>query len=265
MKYYEDKDLSLKKDARGNYVKELQEELSKLGYPAGVVDGIFGPATEKAVKLLQQDTLVNGTVDFDLALRIHKRATKTTPTLSIEFIESPNQSLRRGQEINLLVIHYTASGDLESTVRWFENPTANASAHYVIGVDGKIVQMVEEEKKAWHAGKSKWKGQENCNNFSIGIELVNWGILKKKGGQYLCWPKGYTAPYSGPEPVKASGKYWQPFSEEQYQTLISLTKSIIGRHHIALSQIVGHCDIAPGRKVDPGPGFDWVRFKSNLV
>lgn len=171
-------------------------------------------------------------------------------------------AIEKGKEISLLVIHFTASGSLDGSVRWFENPTANASAHYIMGKNGKIVQMVKEEEKAWHAGKSQWDGVKNCNNYSIGIEIVNWGILKKKGEKFYCWPGSYTTEYSGRgKPEKAEGQYWEPYAERQYKALSLLTCGIIQRHNITLDRIVGHSDIAPGRKADPVPLFDWDRFK----
>ena len=102
-------------------------------------------------------------------------------------------------------------------------------------------------------------GQQSCNNFSIGIEIVNWGILKKKEGKFYCWPGNYSREYEGPDPVELEGEFWEPYTDEQYETLIPLTREIIQRQGISLSSIVGHSDIAPRRKVDPGPHFDWER------
>tara|TARA_B100000315_G_scaffold217965_1_gene218933 strand:+ start:8802 stop:9611 length:810 start_codon:yes stop_codon:yes gene_type:complete len=267
MEYYKTPNLSLKKGDQGSEVKELQEDLNKLGYNVGKADSDFGAKTEKAVKAFQSAHLVTGTVNPETALAIHSKADKTAAPKAlpeIPFIASPNLSNRKGREINLVVIHFTASGSLDGSVRWFENPTANASAHYIIDKDGKIVQMVKEKEKAWHAGKSQWGGVKNCNDFSIGIEVVNWGILKKRDGKFYCWPNEYKTEYSGPSPEEVEDQYWEPYADKQYDVLALLTGGIIRRHNISLDRIVGHSDIAPGRKKDPGPLFNWDRFKNTL-
>ena len=108
------------------------------------------------------------------------------------------------------------------------------SAHCVIWRDGRIFQYVPFEKRAWHAGISQFAGRERCNDFSIGIEL--------EGSDDL------------------------PYTDEQYQSLISLTKFIMSQHPaITIERIVGHCDIAPGRKTDPGTAFDWMRYRDTVV
>tara|TARA_Y100000294_G_C8559259_1_gene338439 strand:- start:994 stop:1392 length:399 start_codon:yes stop_codon:yes gene_type:complete len=132
MEYKRTPNLSLKKGDKGSEAKELQEDLNRIGYNVGKADSDFGEKTAKAVKAFQAAHLVTGTVTSETALAIHSKADKTaTPKQlpEMEFIASPNFSNRKGREINLLVIHFTASGSLDGYVRWFENPTANASAH----------------------------------------------------------------------------------------------------------------------------------------
>jgi len=104
------------------------------------------------------------------------------------------------------------------------------SAHFLIRRDGELVQFVSCDERAWHAGESRWQGRENCNDFSIGVEL------------------------EGSDDV--------PFAEPQYETLVELTRSLIER--FGPLDIAGHSDIAPGRKTDPGPWFDWERFRAAL-
>lgn len=101
------------------------------------------------------------------------------------------------------------------------------SAHFLIRRDGEVIQFVPCEKRAWHAGASSWRGRERCNDFSLGIEL--------------------------------EGADETPFENAQYGALGALTRALQGRYPIA--DIVGHCEIAPGRKTDPGPHFDWPRFR----
>jgi len=158
-----------------------------------------------------------------------------------------------GMPINLIVLHYTATGSLDSTVRWFQNPDAKVSAHYVIGQDGTFVRMVPENKKAYHAGKSEWKGQKNVNRFSIGIELVNWGKLVKSEGQFYFWPNNYTSPYNGSDPVFLEDAWWEPYPETQLDSLNLLIDDIKSRYSI--DDVVGHRDVSPRRKLDPGPAF----------
>ena len=105
------------------------------------------------------------------------------------------------------------------------------SAHYLIRRDGTLIQYVDPDKRAWHAGVSSWKGRERCNDFSIGVEL------------------------EGADDV--------PFTEHQYATLASLTKDLFAR--FGTLDIAGHSDIAPGRKTDPGPWFDWERYRAVIA
>lgn len=158
-----------------------------------------------------------------------------------------------GIAISLIVLHYTASGSLAATVRWFQNPDAKVSAHYVIGRDGTIIRMVPEEKKAYHVGRSGWNGQKDVNRFSIGIELVNWGKLEKRGDAFFTWPNDYTNPYHGLDPVFLKDAWWEPYPDEQLTSQQLLLAEIQTRHSIR--EVVGHRDVSPGRKLDPGPAL----------
>ena len=153
-----------------------------------------------------------------------------------------------GERISLLVIHNIALPPGEYGGPWIDDlfmgrldPTAHpyfeeiaalrVSSHYLIRRDGSLVQYVPTDKRAWHAGVSSWKGRERCNDFSIGIEL------------------------EGSDDV--------PFSEPQYQTLIALARELFERY--GTLDVAGHSDIAPGRKTDPGPWFQWERFRAALA
>lgn len=147
------------------------------------------------------------------------------------FKESPNQSFRKKVKIDMIVIHATASDSFDGAVSWMENKKSQVSAHYCISKEGEVVQLVQESKKAWHAGKSTWKGEENLNENSIGIELVN-----KNDG-------------------------FDEYPETQIKTLASLIVNI--QHFytdISDDRIVGHDQIAPGRKSDPNINFPWVKL-----
>ncbi|MET0361189.1 MAG: N-acetylmuramoyl-L-alanine amidase [Sphingobium sp.] len=151
----------------------------------------------------------------------------------IETIETPSPNFDdRSLPVTMLVLHYTGMPDAASAIQWLANPESKVSAHYVVTEDGRIVRMVDEEKRAWHAGRSHWRGVTDINSASIGIEIVNPGHE---------W--GY-----------------RPFPEAQIDALIPLVNEIIRRHHITRGNVVGHSDIAPARKTDPGELFPWHRL-----
>ena len=144
---------------------------------------------------------------------------------------SPNFDAR-GQAISMVVLHYTGMRDAESAIRRLRDPEARVSCHYLIAEDGQILRMVAEENRAWHAGLSYWRGVSAVNGCSIGIEIVN------PGHEF-----GYT-----------------PFTEEQMESLIPLLAGIVDRYDIPRANVVGHSDVAPARKEDPGELFDWGRL-----
>jgi N-acetylmuramoyl-L-alanine amidase len=144
---------------------------------------------------------------------------------------SPNFG-ERTLPITMLVLHYTGMQSGPAAIEWLANPASGVSAHYVVEEDGQIVQMVREENRAHHAGKSSWRGITDINSASIGIEIVNPGHE---------W--GY-----------------RPFPEEQIDALIPLITEIVRTYTIHPRDVVGHSDIAPARKQDPGELFDWQRL-----
>ncbi len=142
---------------------------------------------------------------------------------------SPNFGPRRGGLTpSLIVIHYTGMRGAPDALARLCDPAAEVSAHYVIGTDGQLWQLVAEEMRAWHAGAGAWCGMGDINSRSIGIELVNSGA--------------------------------QPFPEPQMQRLETLLRAVMARYAIPVSQVIGHSDMAPERKEDPGPRFDWQRL-----
>ncbi len=151
---------------------------------------------------------------------------------------SPNFNDRKpGQCIDMLVIHYTGMESEKAAVDNLCNTDAGVSAHYVITEDGSVSRLVDEDKRAWHAGVAWWRGALDINSRSIGIELVN------PGHEF-----GY-----------------QPFPELQMEALISLAQAIMSRHHIPARNIVGHSDVAPTRKSDPGELFNWQRLAKSGI
>ncbi|MCA3143430.1 MAG: N-acetylmuramoyl-L-alanine amidase [Betaproteobacteria bacterium] len=181
----------------------------------------------------------------------------------VSFTDSPN----KGGPIvpQYLVIHYTAGRDAESSVRHFLDPGAAASAHLVIGRDGRLWQLVPFNRKAWHAGKSAWLGLEGMNRHSIGIELDNAGRLTQVGTRYQAW---FGAFYPESEVVRARHKnetadaWWHAYTEAQLSATLAVARLLV--RHYGLKDVLGHDDIAPGRKADPGPAFRMASFRSNL-
>lgn len=145
---------------------------------------------------------------------------------------SPNFNERKASPLDMLIIHYTGMKSGEEALQRMCDPDAEVSAHYMIEEDGRIYQLVEEGMRAWHAGKSYWDGRNDINSHSIGIELVNPGHE---------W--GY-----------------RDFSEIQISRLIELIQDIKTRHAIRAEYVLGHSDVAPERKLDPGELFPWDRL-----
>jgi len=146
---------------------------------------------------------------------------------------SPNFDARPdGAEIDILVLHYTGMKTAEEALARLCDYDAAVSAHYMIDRDGTIYTLVPEPDRAWHAGESYWAGERNVNGRSIGIELVN------PGHEF-----GYI-----------------PFTDDQLGALIALSHGILSRHPIPPHRVVGHSDVAPARKKDPGELFPWWRL-----
>lgn len=135
--------------------------------------------------------------------------------------------------ISWVVVHYTAA-DLERSLHLLTR--TSVSSHYLIN-DNRIYQLVDEQHRAWHAGNSQWRGRTWLNASSIGIEMVHPG--------YIDTPEG---------------RQWQPWNPQQIDTLIPLLKGIRARYDLPVDSIIGHADIAPQRKLDPGPLFPWFRL-----
>ena len=186
------------------------------------------------------------------------------PEPNIPFVNSPNQ----GGVITpkYLIIHFTAGRSANSSIDWFKNPDAKASAHLVIGRDGSIKQMVDFNKKAWHAGDSRWANIVGLNNYSIGIELDNPGHLKNVNGRWMSW---FGAEYPATDVMIAQHKHqdaptgWHIYTAAQLDACIKVSQLLVSKY--GLLDILGHEDIAPNRKEDPGPAFPMESFKSRVL
>ena len=151
----------------------------------------------------------------------------------IHVCSSPNFDPRPADAaIDMLVLHYTGMETAEAARVRMCDPEAKVSAHYMVDEDGTVTRLVNEARRAWHAGLSFWRGRTDINARSIGVELVN------PGHEF-----GYC-----------------PFPEAQTAALVELARDIVDRHAIPARNVVGHSDVAPRRKTDPGELFDWRRL-----
>lgn len=142
---------------------------------------------------------------------------------------SPNFGERRGRgRVELVVLHYTAMASCHEALERLCDPDSEVSTHYLIDTDGTVLSLVHEAARAWHAGAGEWRGEADVNSRSIGIELANTGK--------------------------------EPFAERQMAALDRLLADILGRHVLPPQAVIGHSDMAPIRKADPGRRFDWRRL-----
>ncbi|WP_025898433.1 N-acetylmuramoyl-L-alanine amidase [Sneathiella glossodoripedis] len=151
---------------------------------------------------------------------------------------SPNHSERKGEgKISMLVLHYTGMKTGKAALERLCDPAAEVSAHYLVEEDGSILQLVEEDRRAWHAGVGFWNGETDINSCSIGIEIVN------PGHEF-----GYVS-----------------FPKSQILSTLELCQQIVEKYEISPLNVVGHSDVAPQRKQDPGEQFPWQWFAKKGV
>lgn len=148
---------------------------------------------------------------------------------NIQSRPSPNHNDRVGGAADMLLLHYTGMETGEGALDRLCDHAAEVSAHYLVFEDGRIVSMVDEDRRAWHAGVASWAGETDINSRSIGIEIVN-------PGHELGYPD---------------------FPAGQIDAVAALAADIVGRHQIAAARVLAHSDVAPGRKADPGEKFPW--------
>ncbi|KFE64820.1 N-acetylmuramoyl-L-alanine amidase [Hyalangium minutum] len=248
----------LKEGDTGPKVKQLQDALVALKYmtaaQVGAGAGTFGPKTEAALKKYQADhklpstgfygDLTQAALKKDLA----KLSGPTAPTKPetkpgvfqkppVVNSPSPNFDDRKGADIDTIVLHHTASNNGAADLAHMRDPKAEVSAHYMVDRDGKIYQLVNDQKRAWHAGKGELHGvPTDVNGRSIGIEIVNDG-----GGK-------------------------TPYTEAQMKSLTQLTGYLKQQYNVPMGNIVGHKDVAvpKGRKSDPSANFDWERLRKGI-
>jgi N-acetylmuramoyl-L-alanine amidase len=226
----------LSEGSTGPEVQRLQSVLVRLGCLSGQADGDFGPKTKQALMRFQRDWRLtpDGTYGPGTRAALLKAL---VPVKKPAVVSKPsrNHESRNGVAIDAIVLHHTATNSVKvdlATLRQVQVPS-RVSAHYLVGPDGTVYQLVPDKLVAWHAGRSSLHGQTEptVNARSLGIEITNDGT-------------GVT-----------------PFTEEQYLALEQLVPYLARRYGVPKENILGHRDVAPGRKTDPADNFDWARIR----
>lgn len=179
-------------------------------------------------------------------------------------IASTNHSGPFKQPPRFLVMHYTAGGSAEASANWLANPAAGASAHLIIARDGSVIQCVNLENRAWHAGRSSWHGLTGLNSHSIGIELANWGpVARSPDGRCIDATGATLSTLSARHRCGGPSRDWEIYPERQIETARAVACALREVHPIR--EVLGHDDIAPERKLDPGPAFDMTAFRKAVL
>lgn len=161
------------------------------------------------------------------------RLLKPDSSLPALIAPSPNHGVRKGGRLpDTILLHYTGLPDGEAALRQLCDPAAEVSSHYLVWEDGTLSQLVAEERRAWHAGRGSWAGENDMNDVSIGIEIANFG---HRGGL-------------------------PPYPDAQIETVIALCRDIIERWRIRPERVLAHSDVSIGRKIDPGEHFPWWKL-----
>jgi N-acetylmuramoyl-L-alanine amidase len=173
----------------------------------------------------------------------------------VPFYNTPNKG--RKYTPQYLVMHFTAATTAKSSINWFLNKDAKASAHLLIDSDGSISQFAPFDVITWHAGKSQWNGLDGLNQYSIGIEIVNGGRLRKSGNSWICPVDMKVVPEDDIVQAKhkneAQPDHWHEYTPEQIEAAIQISTLLVKIY--GLKDVIGHDDISPLRKSDPGPAF----------
>ncbi len=199
-------------------------------------------------------------------MRIRRNKLVLDDGTEVAFHPSPNRG--GSYDPRYLVMHFTAGRSAQESIDWLCAPEAKASAHVVVGRDGAVTQLVPFDRVAWHAGRSRWQGLVGLNQYAIGIELDNAGKLERRGDGWYAWWGGKIPDaevVEGPAPNDDSGRIygWQTYTEPQLEAALSVARTVVRKYD--LLDIIGHSDIAPGRKVDPGPAFPMASFRARVL
>lgn len=177
----------------------------------------------------------------------------------VEYIPSPDH----GGEITpeAIILHYTAGGSAKSDINWLTmRDDIYVSAHLVISRAGEVTQLIPFNQRAYHAGKSSWEGKPELNGWSIGIEFSNWGKLLRIDTTCLSWAN---APIVKEKVVQIADTYWETFYAAQLDTGKEICRLLLATYPI--KHILGHYEISPGRKIDPGAAFPIAEFRPEVL
>jgi N-acetylmuramoyl-L-alanine amidase len=200
-------------------------------------------------------------------MKIAKHLLQGDATRKVTLGDTPNKGGAFAAGLpDTIVIHFTAGRDAKSAIKTLVDPKVKASAHLVVGRDGSITQLVPFNQVAWHAGKSAYEGRTGLNDFSIGIEIDNAGRLEKQGELFLSWfGREYKAAeaYQGVHRNETEATWWHRYQEQDI-AIVNEICALLARAY-PIKQILGHEEIAPGRKTDPGPAFPLDRLREKLL
>ena len=229
---------------------------SKVGQSGGLLEvAPVGPPRERSTDILGGD---------DMKVSRHKLLHDGGK--GVPFDETPNKSGElSGGAPKYVVVHYTAGGSANGAINVFKNRNHKASAHLVVGHDGSITQMAKFDERCWHAGRSRWAGLNGLNSHSVGIEVANWGWLEGGPGNWRSWTG---TKVSDDRVVQAAHRNdgvlrgWEIYDEAQIDACVEMVRAIVEEYGLGPQHLLGHDDISPGRKQDPGPAWHMDRFRS---
>jgi N-acetylmuramoyl-L-alanine amidase len=201
-------------------------------------------------------------------MQIRQHKLEGDSKFKVEWEPSPNKGGKlENTRPDTVVIHYTAGASARSSVKTLCAKGTRASAHLVIGREGDIYQLVPFDTVAWHAGRSSYKGRSGFNRYSVGIELDNPGQLTPNGsGGFLTWYNKLVAPEKAVRAVHRNQRepsWWHRFKDVQIELTEMICRLLIEKYDIQM--ILGHEEIAPQRKVDPGPAFPLDKIRTRLL
>ncbi|MGC1375230.1 MAG: N-acetylmuramoyl-L-alanine amidase [Anaerolineales bacterium] len=186
--------------------------------------------------------------------------------IPVRFVPSPNHGSLLLEKA-FVVIHFTEGSSFEAAITWLTDPASQVSSHLVIGRNGEVAQLLPFTTIGWHAGVSTWEQYTQLNSYSVGIELDNAGRMKRSGNQ---WVSAFGKVYPDSEVMVAAHKAnpsvvcgWHKFTDIQLQTTTEIVAALIRTY--GFREIVGHDDIAPKRKWDPGPAFPMDQFRLDVA
>ncbi len=185
----------------------------------------------------------------------------------VTHIESPN----RGEpyaagELDTVIIHYTAGNSVDEAVDILCDQERKVSAHLVVARDGGLTQLLPFDVIGWHAGQSRWGDREGFNRYSIGIEIVNAGRLERQGERFASWKGDEYGPEEVVEAVhrhQTQPSFWHKFTTAQVETVEALCRLLADEYGVV--HILGHDEVAPGRKIDPGPAYPLDLLRARVL